>query len=423
MAYTGFVIEIKELREHENASRLQIATVFNTDVVVGLDVSVGDTMVYFPSDGQLSYDFALHAGLLREDLEGNKLTGYLDPKKRNVKAIRLRGMSSDGIIIPVEVLNNFARTKLSVGNKVDTVGGKLICQKYIPANRAINGHSKAKNSTQSTKDKLRNKYPFFEEHSSTGQFAYNTDAFKKGDIVTMTLKIHGTSARTAYTKVASRQNWLQKLFKIEPKSTYEMISGSRRVTLESFDGGYYGSNKFREKYHDFFEGKLQKGEQIFYEIVGFTEDGKSIMPKVSNSKMNDKDFVKKYGETTQFNYGCDVGKSDIYVYRMNYTTDEGYVIEYPTDLIKIRCEQMGIKMVPIMERFIVESEDDVISRANEHSDGVDPIGKTHVREGVIFRIENREGFEAYKSKGTSFKILEGIIKEDAVEPDMEEAQE
>ena len=66
MAYTGFVVEVKELREHSNADRLQLVKLFGTTVVVGLNVEKGDVMAYFPTDGQLNYDLALEAGLLRE---------------------------------------------------------------------------------------------------------------------------------------------------------------------------------------------------------------------------------------------------------------------------------------------------------------------------------------------------------------------
>lgn len=55
--------------------------------------------------------------------------------------------------------------------------------------------------------------------------------------------------------------------------------------------------------------------------------------------------------------------------------------------------------------------------------GKDLIGRTHVREGVVVRIENPEKFTAFKSKNFEFKVLEGIIKDNASHPDMEEAQE
>jgi hypothetical protein len=61
--------------------------------------------------------------------------------------------------------------------------------------------------------------------------------------------------------------------------------------------------------------------------------------------------------------------------------------------------------------------------AEDFYDGPDPIGKTHIREGVVVRIINRPKFTAYKHKNINFRILEGIYKEDATAPDMEEAQE
>ena len=65
----------------------------------------------------------------------------------------------------------------------------------------------------------------------------------------------------------------------------------------------------------------------------------------------------------------------------------------------------------------------VKEKAEEYYDGPDPIGKTHVREGVVIRIVNRPKFCAYKHKNFSFKVLEGLAKDIATEPDMEEAQE
>jgi hypothetical protein len=61
--------------------------------------------------------------------------------------------------------------------------------------------------------------------------------------------------------------------------------------------------------------------------------------------------------------------------------------------------------------------------AEQFYDGPDPVGKTHVREGVVVRIINRPKFAAYKIKNFSFKCLEGLVKADAAAPDMEEAQE
>lgn len=49
--YKGYVVKVQNLRKHENADRLQIATFFGNDVIVGLNTKVEDIGVYFPCDG------------------------------------------------------------------------------------------------------------------------------------------------------------------------------------------------------------------------------------------------------------------------------------------------------------------------------------------------------------------------------------
>lgn len=53
----------------------------------------------------------------------------------------------------------------------------------------------------------------------------------------------------------------------------------------------------------------------------------------------------------------------------------------------------------------------------------DEIGKTHIAEGIVARIDNRESFTAYKDKVFEFKVIESIIKDTSDVPDMEEAEE
>lgn len=428
MSYKAYVVEIKELRKHENADRLLIATVFGNDVVVGLNVEVGDIMVYFPTDGQLSEEFAVLNDLVRrKDENGNNAGGYLDPNKRNIKAIHLRGEKSDGMLAPLSSLSkvlgeSYVKKHIKVGDAIDIVNGVEICKKYVPKTKA----NKSMPKHQSKKISLKDKYPLFQEHRDTSQLAYSLNSFRDGDLLTISLKLHGTSGRTSRT-IASNKSWLSKLlgtFGIKLANKWETISGTRRVILENYKGGYYGSNDFRQQYHDLLEGKLHKGETVYYEIVGYADKGRPIMGTVDNKKLKNKEFVKRYGDTTTFTYDCEDGKSDIYIYRMTMTNEDGEVFEYPTWLTRIRSEQMGVKHVPVLMTMTYnEDTDDLLEIANMLGEGSDLIDSTHIREGVIVRVENRDKFTAYKHKSFEFKVLEGIIKEDADEPDMEEAQD
>ena len=420
MSYVAYITRVKELRKHSNADRLQVVTLFGNDVIVGLDVKVGDLGVYFPTDGKLGLEFAKENNLLR--ISGSNEGGYLDPEKRHVSSLKLRGEKSDGLYLSVNSLSKFTKVaNLKEGDTIATINGILICEKYIPKVKEVKqGTPKG----DKNKKKLKVLYPLFEQHLDTSQLAYNTHAFKEGDALTVTLKLHGTSQRTAYTvkKEETRiHSLLRKVgIKIQPKKSWEYISGTRRVTLTTYEGGFYSTgNQFRKQWHDFFVGKLQKGEEVFYEVVGYTGADSLIMPECDNKKTKDKEFIKQFGDKTRFTYGCGTGQSDIYVYRMTMTNEDGHVVEYPTHLVNLRCEQMGVKVCPTLEQFTFTTKEDLMARVNTYVDGVDPIGKTHLREGVIVRIENREKFSAYKQKSFNFKVLEGIIKSDDV-LDMEE---
>jgi hypothetical protein len=128
------------------------------------------------------------------------------------------------------------------------------------------------------------------------------------------------------------------------------------------------------------------------------------------------------------------------------TNEDGFVVEYTPNFMRYRCEQMGVKTVPVMWKGIIPKDEWeewcydlegrwgeylrrregtpgewIKNKAEQYYDGPDPIGKTHVREGVVVRVLNRPKFCAYKHKNWSFKALEGIVKVEAEAPDMEEA--
>ena len=428
--YSAYITTLKELRKHSNADRLQCTTVFGNNVIVDLSYYPGQKVIYFPVDGQLSEEFASDNNLTRlKDEKGNNVGGYLDPDKRNITAIKLRGEKSDGLVLPVEVLSKYADiSTFSDGDKITVLNGHEICRKYIPVskNKVKDTNQAGKNGKKRKEDKPQ--YPFFAEHSDTAQLAFNQGAFKKGDTCYITLKMHGTSARTANTVQVTRNRApriLKAVFHMKDKETvgYSTISGTRRITLQNYEGGYYGSNAFRQRFHNMLKDKLPKGMEVFYEIVGWIDENKTIMGKCSNKLIKDKDFAKAYGPETVFSYGCEVGQNDCYVYRMTMTNPDGYTVELPWEQVQIECEKLGLKCVPTFEKFIFTTWDDLMERVEKYYDGPDPIGQTHIREGVVVRIDNREKFTAYKHKNFSFKVLEGIMKDTADAPDMEEAQE
>lgn len=437
--HVGYIVKIEHLRPHTNADRLQIATIFGNDVIVDLNVAIGDIGIYFPSDLQLSKEFCEINDLVRrKDENGNPCGGYLDPNKRNIRPIKLRNEKSDGLYLPIKCLE-YTQGRLKVGDRIDVVNGHEICCKYIPV-------IKNKTSSKTKKCNKVRKYtapvaPLFIEHADTEQLNYNLDAFKAGDQIEITLKMHGTSNRVAYVPVLKKfkRTLFDRILGHEGKPIYEYdyISGTRRTVLDSFDGGFYGSNAFRKQFEDRLRGKLLKNEEIYFEIVSYTNDGKPIMP----SGPVPKDYQNIYGKDMIFSYGCEVGHSEMYVYRMTMTNEDGDIVEYSPDFMRYRCEQIGVKTVPVFYKgYIPEEYTKIKTQLDNHTvkianyttpgewvkdlaeqfyDGPDPIGKTHVREGVVVRIINRPKFCAYKHKNFLFKMVTGIIVENVADSNLE----
>ena len=459
--YNAYVTRIKNLRKHPNADRLQLGECFGNTVCVSLEYADNQLGIYFPCDGQLSVEFAEVNNLLRKkDDAGNSTGGYMDPNKRNVTAIRLRGERSDGLFLPLTCLESFGDVStLKEGDVINTFNGHEICCKYIPRRSHRQGHISDGNRTRKKKADVA---PLFAEHADTEQLAYNRSAFKPGDEIEITLKMHGTSQRTGYLPVFKgyKRTFKDWLLRRDGKPIYDWgyVSGTRRTVLDNYDGGYYGSNEFREQHSKTFEGKLWKGETVYYEVVGFTHTGAPIMAEGNNEKLG-KDFVKQYGKTTVFSYGCDPEgesfkheyadcwdgmnvrefkpQSNIYVYRMTMTNEDGAVVEYTPDFMRYRCEQMGIKTVPVMWKGIIPAHTGdaaairlgqgagawIKEKAEQYYDGPDPIGKTHVREGVVVRIVNRPKFCAYKHKNHNFKMISGIIVNEIADSNVEISDE
>jgi hypothetical protein len=460
MAYEVYVTKVKNIRPAENADRLNLCEVFGNTTVIDKTVNENDLYLYFPVDGQISVEYGEANNLFRKkDDAGNNIGGFIDPEKRRITALRLRGNRSDGLVMPLKSLETFGDiSTLKEGDRVATFNGHEIACKYVAVRQAaqhdnVNGNR--------TRKKVMPIAPLFTEHADTEQLAYHLSAFKAGDEVEISLKMHGTSQRTAYVPVFKgfkRTLW-DKICRREGTPIYEWgyVSGTRRVVLEDYEGGFYGSNEFRERHSKKFEGKLHKGETVYYEVVGFTSTGAPIMGDADNKKLNDKEFVKQYGPVTTFSYGCEPDggeeadyhrencgapylikgpQSEIYVYRMTMTNEDGDVVEYTPDFMRYRCEQMDVKCVPVFWKGIIPEHEDVIyvdenendkcdegevkmvkpinagewiqKKAEEFYDGPDPVGKTHVREGVVVRITNRPKFTAYKHKNFSFKVLSGI---------------
>lgn len=421
MAYFAQVTNIQDVIKDPKSDNLYLGKCFNEGVIISGEFKTGDKVVYLPTDGQIERWFGDKFSLFRKNEDGTSQGGYLE-NNGHVRAIKLRGNESSGIVITYDkIVTLFGDQKWEIGDQVNEINGKIFYQKYIPNRKSQNTTGQKKGYKGKKAEGIV--YPEFSMHTDTEQLAYNLHKFMPGDKLNMTLKMHGTSQRSMNTYCELPNGFFRRLFRLKKKTKQVYALGTRRCVVTENSQGYYGNDQFRLPHHEALKPYVEPGMEIFYEVVGYYGpcEGDTIMPIADNKKINDKAFVKKFGNKTIFSYGCNPGESKMFIYRI---TSENGMKEWTPEEITTWCDKYGFNRVPVIADFEFTTVEDLQSRINTYfEDLVDPIGKTHLKEGIVVRIVNRLGFSAFKSKTYEFKVLEGIIKETETTPDMEEAQE
>lgn len=429
--YTAIVCRLNGIRRHGNADRLQLCNLQGYQVVLGEDSKEGQLGCFCPSDGKLNPSFVAANDLApRFDAEGKRAGGgFFDPPNFRLRSQKFRGERSDGYWFPIEYLENWAIclgnkevvaavNALKEGDQFSCLGGVELCSKYeTQATKQAHAANKQKGLKKNSKNHL------FLEHVETQQFRHQAHNIPVGSVVYISLKQHGTSARYTFmydqprlsfwelfTKKVSEKYGLKR----NPVLGHRHIVGSRTVQIKDEKGGWYGSNAFRFKAFSSFKDALRPGETVYGELVGFTAPGKPIMAVHDTTKLKDKEVTKLYGNRMVYSYGCEDGECDFYVYRVTRSCETGHAIELSVSQVKARCEELGLKYVheltgPLLMRT-VDDLDWLRGLVESFSDGPDPLGKTHVREGVVVRVESPDGRTYFlKYKGFTFSVCEGLL--------------
>ena len=256
--------------------------------------------------------------------------------------------------------------------------------------------------------------------------------------------IHNTSGRIGHVKVDRKLSVIEKIAKFlgvkVEETEWKYLNGTRRVVIEESSGKQFHDPTIRDKAFNVFNNNLRKGETVFFEIVGYESTGVHIMPPHDTLKMNDKNFTKKYGEKMPYSYGCEPNNSDVYVYRMTVTNEDGQSVDYSWEDVVKRCKEIGVKTVPHIQNITLDeiSLKGIYSKGEIHDDrdtseifsklveelgsGPSVLDPRHIKEGVCVRIEGGLSNQTFKYKSFEFKVLEGLAK-DAGVVDAEEAQD
>lgn len=466
MSYEALVCRLQNVRKHSNADRVKLANVSGYQVIVGLNAKDGDLGVFFGPDGKLSREHLLNNNLYQVHPDtGKKIGGYFG-KNGRVKAQKFRGEISEGFWQEVSAFAWCNDKLLKEGDTFIELNGHKICEKYYtPATiRMMNKQSnklklkgvyrrfqKAPWYRKSylvfwvlymiLKEKLgiteKKNYSNFAEHYDTKQLRDYVNSIPEESLIYISEKCHGTSGRTGYvfvtTTLTGFLGWFVSKFK---KPEWQYLSGTRRTVMkESKPDGWYVGTDFRKDIHKIIASSgLHKGETLYYEIVGYTDTGGSIMGKLGLEDKIDKDgkitdlskLRKLFGENVTFSYGCNANENgyphqyNILVYRITITNEDGNVTELSWEQVEARCDRLGLQTVPVLKKMFYSNPESLLNNCKLLADGKSTLDTRHIREGVVVRIEDKDMTIAVKYKGFHFCTLENIRKNDDEYVDFEE---
>ena len=171
------IIRIGEVRRHGNADTLSITTVQGEDVVFRTgDFMSGELAVYVPVEA-----------VVPTTVPGTEFLGE-DARHRRIKAKRLRGVYSEGLLLPPNVLPDDYSDHLAEGDDVKDILGIIKHEDTAPA--MMGGGPRGKHGPVETI-----KPPVEVEEFNIDPFKANKWKLRNSDEIVVTEKLHGTQVR------------------------------------------------------------------------------------------------------------------------------------------------------------------------------------------------------------------------------------
>jgi hypothetical protein len=449
--YLAKIIRIDNLRKHPNADRMQITTIDGNNVITGLDASEGMLYVYFPLEcainkEYLSFSNSFEDKTLNLDTE---VKGYFHSTGR-VRATRLRSEKSEGYIVPVHNITEWILscsgesveiTEADINKEFDLICDLEICRKYIV--KYVREQSQQKNQTKKSKvSRLVDEQ--FHFHIDTPQLKKFIGDVNPEAYISITRKLHGTSAVISKILCVKTLNWFERLLKtlgVNIVDThYDLVYSSRKVVKNGFmdvelflrilslpgnnipetyenvvnlieDFKKYGIKLQPEVVQNHFyitevwgdcakkiEPYLKNGISLYGEIVGYQKDGAEIQKG--------------------YDYKCKPNTFEFYAYRATYTSVDGDVYEMSPRELKTYCDRYGIKTVP--EVYYGKAKDlyDLPTDNHWHENFLQKLCDEHLEkdcdlcdnkvpdEGICLRVDKPLDIEIYKLKSFAFLQME-----------------
>lgn len=402
--YLAKIIVIEQLRKHENADSLMIATVDFQDVIVSDKTQIGKPYIYFPIESAINVDFLAHTNSFRDTTLNNdpQVKGFFE-KTGRVRAVKLRGIPSMGYLVPLSDMEDFVGASLYeyIGEEFDTIDDILIVKKYIVHTR------EAREPKEGKKPRISRLVPGqVKLHVDTEQLRKNMFLIHQEDIISISDKTHGTSFWVSHVLVKKKIFfWDRLLARWYPQILidYDYVYGSRRVVKNEYETAEKDHFYEYDLWSDIKEQLIgiPPGYTVYGEALGYTKTGAMIQEA--------------------YDYGCKPGEMKLEVYRVTNTGPDGTTIDLNPNQIVDFCRKFALTPVTYLyygrardlypniattehwhENFLKNLELDYTEKDCQKCKNKVPA------EGVVLRKETLFGFEAYKLK--SFRFLEWETK-------------
>lgn len=451
--YLCTITKVGEMFPIEGADKLAKTVINGYDIVVPKTMKTGDIVAYFPvessiCEGFLSannlYEFAeatrnanfelvdsiiKSAEVTCDDVEikhsmelAKSMCGFFN-KHGRVRMVKLRGQYSQGFVCGVDSIVKY-KPELAdtdweslVGTQFNYIGDDEFCWKYIPAIKVVepqgNGRNRAwKQKTKALKRFNRVREDQFAFHYDTKMFAEHFREFSPEDEVTISIKVHGTSAIYANILCNRQLSWwekIKKFFGVKVKELeYGNVYSSRSVIKNKYinpnASSFYNVDVWGAV-NDVIASYIEDGYTVYGEIVGYLPGSDKMIQK-------------------NHDYGCKRGEWKFMPYRITHTDEFGnknelevyevdewtrnLVTEHPeiADKIMFLTIPFNGKLMDLYPDIPVDDKwhDNVLARMKVDKDNFlmeedEPMCKNKVpREGIVIRKNGDIHARAWKLK-------------------------
>jgi len=320
-----FVSVINDIQSIPDADNIELAVINGWHCVIKKGShSIGDLVICATTDAMIPLEISEKLGIIN----------YLRNKER-VRTVKLRGVYSECLIMPIDLIPKNKRKKW------EDVMNVLNISKYEPPVKMIR--------LSNGKKRKYHENPNFPIYYKFPNFKNVPNIFDANDYVEITRKIHGTNARYGIVKKNKLSLWIKikKFFGFEIGwDEYEFVIGSHNVEKGSDSQGFYDTNVWYD---------IEKKYDIKNKLWNLVNKNLSGYARMSSGFII---YGEIYGKGIQKNY--EYGLDDIQLCIFDVELDKkyfnltaaAYMVEEYLNLPYVEVLHKGLYSEEVKNKFV-----------------------------------------------------------------------